>query len=487
MGQPSGTPRASSPLSGVTDFDVLVLGGGSAGYAAARVAAGKGVRVGLVERGPVAGLCILDGCIPSKALTVTSDLLHRMRTARALGLHATDIRADFAQVMARKRRLVREYAAFRRNLIAETDGVELLLGNARFTGSREIALQPTHPDGSTNLSAPERHLTARAFVLATGSYAWVPPIPGLEMAGYVTSDAALDFDAPPASMVVLGAGLIALELGQFYARMGTHITLLHRGDRVLSRGDPDVSEAIARRLREEHIDLQTDVTVERCSRREDGTRVVTAAVGGESREFAAEIILVALGRRAQIHGLNLAAAGITLDEEDCFVTVDDALRTSNPHVYAAGDVAMRHQMTHVAVQQGEVAGANAAGGERRLDSALEPQVIFCDPPFARVGLDEQAAREAGVEVDVARYEFADHAMAELMGQTTGFVKLLAAREDGRIVGVQIFGHQADTLIHEAVVAMRFGATAAQLAAIPHFHPTLSEILPACAERIPRVA
>ena len=494
------------------DFDVLVVGGGSAGYAAARVAGQLGARAGLIERGPVGGLCILDGCMPSKALIRPADVLHLMRTSGGLGLHAGDVGVDFGRIMARKRELVDGFAAYRREEIAGARGVELLLGDARFTGPRGVSLRPTREDGTASGGAA-RALTARKIVLATGSYAWVPPVRELEEVGYVTSDHALALSRPPESMVVLGGGVIAIELGQFYARMGTRITMLQRSGHILSREDAEVGETLEGYLREEGMDLRTDSHVRGCHRAPNGDCVMIADVEGRRREFPGAALLVATGRRAAVRGLDLDTARVGLDEDGCFVRVDNAMRTSNPDVYAAGDVATMRQMTHVAVLQGEVAGFNAArslglgadggadaflspqarrlggvadggpDGTLRMDYSVVPQVIFSDPAFARVGLSEREAREAGRDYLAARYDYADLGMAEVMGQTKGFVKMVAGRSDGRILGVQILGHQADTLIHEAIVAMAFGATAEQLARIPHFHPTLSEILTYPAEEL----
>ncbi len=498
-----------------TDFDVLVLGGGSAGYAAARVAGEIGARVGLIERGPVGGLCILDGCMPSKALIRPADVLHLMRTSGDLGLHAGDVRVDFARIMARKRDLVNEFATYRREEIAEAKGVELLLGEARFTGPRSVSLRPTHAAGTPS-GVHERTVTARKIVLATGSYGWAPPMPELHEVGFIASDEALRLDDPPPSMIILGAGVIAIELGQFYARMGTRVTMLQRSGHILSHDDPEVGETLAGYLREEGIEIETNAAFQGCYRRngrKDGDCVMIADIAGQRREFPGAVLFVALGRRAAIHGLDLDAATVRLNEDGCFVQVDESMRTSNPDVYAAGDMATMRQMTHIAVLQGEVAGFNAAreiglGGEGsadrllspearrlggvaddgpngtlRMDYSVVPQVIFSDPPFARVGLNEREARDAQRDYLVARYDYADQGMAEVMGQTKGFVKMLADRRSGRILGVQILGHQAETLIHEAVVAMAFGATAEQLARVPHYHPTLSEILTYPAEEL----
>jgi pyruvate/2-oxoglutarate dehydrogenase complex dihydrolipoamide dehydrogenase (E3) component len=495
----------------------LILGGGSAGYAAARVAGQMGATVGLVERGPVGGLCILEGCMPSKALLRSGDVLHLLRTAGQLGVDAPAARADFGRVMERKRRLVDAFAASRRDEIETAAGVELLLGEVRLTGRHEVSLRTTDEAGRPVPGTPERAISGRTIVLATGSTPVIPSIDGLADAGYITTDEALGLEAPPASMIVLGAGAVALELGQFYARMGTQVTLLERSRRVLSDEDAEMGETLAGYLRDEGLSLQTSVGVRTCRRRPDGRCSVAGEVDGRAQEFVGDVLLVATGRRAATSGLDVAAAGVRLDEDGALIAVDETMRTSNPDIYAAGDVASRLQATHLAVLQGEVAGFNAAralglgggngvtaaadaflppavrrlggvaqtgpNGFLRMDDTVVPQVLFTDPTFARVGINEREAHRSGLSYASARYDYADHGMAMNMGQTRGFVKMLGAPDGGRLLGVQILGHQADTLIHEACVAMAFGASAAQLARIPHYHPTLSEILAAAAEAL----
>ncbi len=456
-----------------TSFDVLVLGAGSAGYAAAGVAGEMGARVGLVEGGPIGGLCILDGCMPSKALLQSVHLARRLRTGDDLGVRCASGDLDFARAMARKRRLVAGFAAERRKEIEAAPGVTLLRGRARFSGPGEVVVERDEEKGQGGKgeeARQERRYTARKVIVATGSYSYVPPLPGLAEVGYLTSDQALRLEAPPPSLIILGGGAIAVELGQLFARAGTRVTLLQRDTQLLSDADPDVSQALTRALRGEGLVIHTGAEVERCDRAEAGAGTgleergvrVQATVDGERRELFAAQLLVATGRRGRVSQLNPEAAGVALDEEGCFVAVDGTQRTSHPDVYAAGDVATRRQMTHLAVQQGEVAGYNAAwelrpersrsagrgrllprpspgvralpglarvgaDGRLTLDGSLVPRVLFTEPAYARVGRDEQEARAEGIAYAVARYDFADVGMAVVMEETQGFLKLLARR------------------------------------------------------------
>jgi pyruvate/2-oxoglutarate dehydrogenase complex dihydrolipoamide dehydrogenase (E3) component len=450
-------------------FDLIVVGAGSAGYAAARVAGGLGARVGLVDRGPLGGLCILRGCMPSKTLLASAEVLHRAQQAAELGLVIPSARADLPAIMARKRRLVREFADYRVEQLHNAPNTTLLAGSARFHDAHTIAVA-----GET--------YQADTFILATGSDISIPEVPGLADAGYLTSDEALELDAPPESLIVLGGGVIGCELGQFYSRIGVPTTLLQRGRGLLSKEDNEVGETLAMAMEAEGMQVVPNVTLIRVAR--DGPRkVVHAEVAGEIREFPAAEILVATGRHPAVTDLNLAAAGVAHTHRE--VPVDDRLRTNVPHIFAAGDVVGRNYIVHFAIQQAEVAAYNAVSGNppRSVDKRLIPHVVFTDPQYGRVGLTEKEARAAGRDVLIGTYPFADHGKAMCLGRTAGFVKMVADRVTGEILGVAVLGPEGGELLHEMVVAMHFRATAAEFLKIPHVHPTLAEVLTYPAEDI----
>jgi pyruvate/2-oxoglutarate dehydrogenase complex dihydrolipoamide dehydrogenase (E3) component len=289
------------------------------------------------------------------------------------------------------------------------------------------------------------------------------------------------------------------------------VTVVERNPRLLDGADPAVGEGLAGAFRREGITVLTGATAGRVRRDPDGRRRLSLTVDGEEREAVAEALLVATGRRARLDGLGLDEAGVALTESGDLIAVDETMRSRQPDVYAAGDVAAPRQATHLAVVGGEVAGYNAArdlgfdggaaaalappgplgrplggvvragaDGRLRVDYSVLPEVLFTEPGYARVGMSEPDAARAGIACVAARYPFAEVGMAQVMGQTEGFLKLLAGREDGRLLGAEILGVQADTLVHEAVLALAFGATAAQLARVPHYHPTLSEVFPSAA-------
>ncbi len=449
-------------------FDLIVVGAGSGGYAAARTARDLGASVALVDPGPLGGLCILRGCMPSKTLLATGDLLHTIREAGQLAVQAGEPRLDYPKLAARKRELVQGWADYR---IAGIETFPLFSGAARF-------------ESPTTLRVGGEVLYAPRFVIATGSRVAPAAIPGLAEAGYIDSDQALDLEAAPKSMVVLGGGYVGSELTQFFHRVGVEVTILIRSAHLLSGEDHDVGNGLTEYFREEGMRIETCAAVRRVSVRADGLKVVHYVQDGEEREAAAEEIFYALGRTPNVDGLDLERAGVEYHEVTG-IAVDDTLRTSNPDIYAVGDVTGQYLLVHVAIQQGEIAGRNAATGAReRADYRIsKTHTVFTDPQVAVVGATERELEAAGIPYLRATYPFNDHGKAVALGKTKGFVKMLAAPHDGTILGAAILGPEASDLIEPLIVAMAFGATAAQYARIPHLHPTLVEILTYPAEEL----
>jgi len=453
-------------------YDVVVVGAGSGGYAAARTARESGASVALVDRGPLGGLCILQGCMPSKALLATSDALHDLRAAVELGVHATGVTTDVPHVVARKRALVRGFADYR------IEGIETFphyIGEASFLSHGELLVGDTV-------------LEAKRFIVATGSIIGPPRLPGLAEAGAFDSDEALERETIPKSLIVLGGGYVACELGQYFARMGAATTIVCRAPHLLSQADRDVGEELTACFRTEGIEVVTGATFERVERDADGSRTVHVKVGGESRAIRADEIFNALGRVPQTEGLGLDRAGVHVDAGGA-IAVDASLRTSNPDIFAIGDVTGEYALVHVAIYQGEIAGRNAAKGadERAVYDLVKTHTVFSEPQVAVVGKTERELEAEGAVYVVGRYEFAEHGKAMTMGRTQGFVKMMADPNDGRILGAAVVGPFGSELIHEVIVAMRYDATVTEFMRIPHLHPTLSEIwtYPAeeCAEQM----
>ncbi len=440
---------------------LVVVGAGSGGFAAARTARDMGADVALVDHGPLAGLCILRGCMPSKTLIASSDAVQDMREAAELGIHAGDVRIDFPHIMRRKHELIKEFADYRIEGIAE---FPLYMGRARFLSPRTLQV------------GDDLVLEAERFIIATGSIvAPASAVHGLREAGYIDSDGALELDELPRSLVVLGGGYIGCELGQFFARMGVRTSIVLRSAHLLSGEDHDVGEALTQYYRDEGIEVHTQTQIVRVSENRGKKRVHVVRSGVEG-ELEADEILYCLGRVPNIGDLQLDNA-----EVKCHaitgIEVDETMRTCNPDFYAIGDAAGRHMLVHVAIYEGEVAARNAVtDGNEKVDYTLQKaHTVFSDPQVAVVGRTERELQAHGVAYVKGTYDFAEHGKAQCINKTKGFVKMLAAADDGRILGAAILGPHGSDLIHEVIVAMRYNATVREFMAIPHLHPTLAEI------------
>ncbi|HEY9721163.1 MAG TPA: dihydrolipoyl dehydrogenase [Oscillatoriaceae cyanobacterium] len=447
-------------MNATTHYDLAILGAGSAGYWAARTAGATGKRVLLVDAGPLGGLCILRGCMPTKAMLRSSEIIHLAKHANEVGVLVSEVGYDFSAIMARKRHWVKEFADYRAEGILKQQGYEFLQGRARFLDAHTI-------------DVGGQVITADKFLVSTGSVPFAPEIPGLTDVGFITSDEALDLEAPPKSLIVLGGGVIALELGQFFARLGTEVTFVLRGERVLSAEDDDVALSIQKCLEEEGIRIVPEAAMENF-RREGDRKVLTLRHRGERVELAAEEILVCLGRVPNVGGLNLESAGVDFTRQ--VLPVNAHLQTNQPHIYGAGDATGRHFIVHVAIQEGIHAARHALGlTEAPMDYRLLAWAIFSDPNVARVGLSERQAARQGIPYVVGTYPFDDQGKALVSNLTKGFVKVIAHAETGEILGAAVVGAEGADLIHEMIVAMYFRSTCEQFLQIPHLHPTLSEI------------
>ena len=453
--------------------DVVVVGAGSGGFAAARTARDLQADVALVDHGPLGGLCILRGCMPSKTLLASSDAVYDMREAAELGIHAGEITIDFPHIMRRKHELIKDFADYR------IEGIEkfpLYEGVARFLSPRELQV------------GNDVVLEADRFIIGTGSVvAPASAVHGLEDAGYIDSDGALELQELPKSLIVLGGGYIGCELGQFFSRMGVKTSIVLRSPHLLSGEDHDIGEALTQYYIDEGIDVHTRTQICGVNKR-DGKKVVHIIREGVEGELLADELLYCLGRVPNIAGLGLEKAGVEAHPITGIKT-DETMRTTNPNIYAIGDVAAKHMLVHVAIYEGEIAARNALTGadENAVYDLVKTHTVFSDPQVAVVGETERALQAKGIAYVKGTYDFAEHGKAMCLNKTKGFVKMLASADDGKILGAAILGAHGSDLIHEVIVAMYYGATVKQFMAIPHLHPTLAEIwtYPAeeCAEKL----
>ncbi|HXT12031.1 MAG TPA: dihydrolipoyl dehydrogenase [Candidatus Angelobacter sp.] len=443
------------------DFDVAVIGGGSGGYAAARSTAAVGLKTVVIEGGDqLGGLCILRGCMPTKALLYAAEVMHLASHPGAWGIHS-EVNFDFTKVMARKNAMVKEFADYRAQQL--TSGkFQLVRAMARFADPHTVELST----GGT--------LRAKNFIIATGSGIAPSPLPQLNEVGFLTSDSALELTRLPRSITVLGGGAVALEFAQFFARFGVKVTLIQRSPHVLHEMDSDAAAVIEDVFRREGITVYTGTKLTG-ARQLGGLKEVFFEHEGESRRALAEEIFFALGRIPNIGLLGLDK--IEVQTEFGRITTDRQMRTTAPHIYAVGDCTGLHEIVHIAIQQGEVAAHNIVHPDQQkaMDYRLLTEVVFTEPQIASVGLTEKRAHVSNIPYLTAKYPFNDHGKSLIMEAKDGFVKLLAEPQTGEIIGGSCVGPMGGELIHEIIAAMHQRMTVQELAAMPHYHPTLAEI------------
>jgi pyruvate/2-oxoglutarate dehydrogenase complex dihydrolipoamide dehydrogenase (E3) component len=445
-------------------YDFIALGGGSAGFNAARVAAGLGLRTAVIDGArDLGGLCILKGCMPSKTLLYMADVLHLAQKGKTFGLRIPSARADMKAIHARKKRIIGEFAASR--LEALTAGkFDLVRSHARFVDPHTLVL------------ADGRKLRARFFLIGTGSRISTPPVPGLREAKCWTSDDVLDLDFVPKSVIVLGGGIVACELSQFLNRIGARVTLIQRSPNILRDHSEAASTVVQQAFRDEGISLFAGTQLQQVKQDKRGF-TVTFLHRGKEVVRRADHLFNALGRQPNTAGLGLEAAGVKT-RPGGQIAINRWQQTSLPHIYAAGDCSGPAEIVHIAIQQGELAARHAAGvkGLKTVDYSLLLNVVFTDPQLATVGRLERELVAEGIPHLVASYPFNDHGKSILMDANYGYVKVIAEPKRGRILGAEIVGKDAGELIHAFSGPLAMRATVFDLLRAPWYHPTLAEIV-----------
>lgn len=443
------------------EVDVLVVGGGPGGYVAALRAAQLGAKVALVEREHLGGVCLNYGCIPTKALLRTVEVLELVRRAGEFGVVVDEPRLDWPAAQQRKDAVVSQLVGGVSRLL-ERRGVEVVWGEARLRAPRQVEVRA---------KVGTQVWQARNVILATGSRAAMPPVPGLEGEKVWTSREALALERLPASLLVVGGGPVGLEFAALFSACGVQVTVVEMLDRLAPGLDRDIGESLAWVLEQRGVGVRVGTRVAAVEHGADGLRVqVTGPAGEEYLEV--EAVLVAAGRAPNVEGLGLEGAGVRHGRGG--IAVDDRMQTNVPGVYAVGDVTGGTMLAHVAMHEGVVAAENALGHERRMDRKAVPSCIFTEPEVASVGLSEEAAREAGYEVQVGKFPFANNGKAVAMGEVEGFVKVVASQRFGEVLGVHVVGPHASDLVLEGTLAMVLEATLDELEASIHPHPTLGE-------------
>jgi len=461
-------------------YDLVILGSGSTAFAAALHAAELGKSAVMAEFRTVGGTCANRGCLPSKNLIAAARLVYDAAHPRYPGLTPIHMPFSWAELVAQKDEIIKEYRAHKyESLLDDPDQIQVVPGQAALVSDHEVEVST--PDGP-------RRLIGSQLLIATGSLPAIPQVPGLSDVPYLTSDLLSSADDPwgtelheqPRSLLILGGGYIALELGQMFARFGTEVTLVTRGSTILSGYEPEIAEALTEILQEEGLSIVTGAQV--CSVGRSGEGVALSLQRhGSQQTLSAEQLLVSTGRRPNTQALGMERVGVEIDSAGA-VRVDRTLRTSVSHIWAAGDVIGREtasQMaTPVGARDGKIAAHNALSGEppREVDHTVIPRTIFTDPQVAVVGMTDEEAVAAGIECDCNTIPLSVVPRAGAIRDTRGVIKMVLDGKSRRVVGVSMLGENAGEVIGEAAMALRFGATTDDFIDLIHVYPTMAEAL-----------
>jgi pyruvate/2-oxoglutarate dehydrogenase complex dihydrolipoamide dehydrogenase (E3) component len=437
-------------------YDVIVLGGGSGGLTAARLAAALGARTGLIDKERLGGDCLHYGCVPSKALIHVAKLISLAKTPLDLGLAPSDGNVDMVRVSAHIQRVIEQVSAAEQVYV---QNVTVHFGHASFKSPHELDL-----DGEK--------ISSGRVIIATGSLPRVSPVEGLEETGYLTNEDAFDLQHLPPSLLVVGGGPVGVELAQAFARLGSRVTLIQGPERLLPREDSEVSHAVAGALERDGVRVETGARLERVRRRGEN-KVVEARRGQTLLEVEGKEILLAVGRRPKVSGLHLEAAGVAYDENG--IKTNEYLQTTASPVYAIGDVIGSHLFSHVAAYQAGVAVRNSLVPffHKKVNYRVVPWVTFTDPEAAHVGLTEEEAQQKAQPVRVVRFPWRDIDRAQTDSEPEGFIKLILSQKGDRILGAHIVGARAGDLLGELALAMQHHLGLTEILATIHAYPTLS--------------
>ena len=443
--------------------DLVVIGGGPAGYVAAIRARQLGGRVTLVEQDALGGICLNRGCIATRALLRGVEFLDLAKKARDYGVNLDVAGVDFPKMMARKNIIVRTIVGGVELLMKE-NGVEVLRGKGRFLSPSEVEVQ-------LGDSSSER-ITAPRAIVAVGSRCKRPSIAGAER--IITTDQALEFTEVPRSMLVLGGGAIGLAFATIFCKLGATVTLVERAAQILPGLDKEIAGLLEKELRKEKIRIHTEAYIQAIEDGHAGESNVVLSIKGKDTPLAAQCVLAAQEREANVNGLGLDTVGARVSNGA--IVVNKRLETGVPGIFAAGDVTGGHMLAHVAFAEGRVAAENAMGKQSEIDHTPVPRCVHTTPEVASVGLTEDEALAQGYQIRTGRFPFAANGLATILGERTGLVKVVTETKYSQILGVHIIGPHASDLIQEATLAMKLDATTHEISSTIHAHPTLSEAL-----------
>lgn len=444
-------------------YDLIVLGGGMAGLPISIKGARKGLKTALIEDGYLGGTCLNRGCIPTKTMIRSAEVANLVDRAEEFGITLNgEAHTDMTAVGERTQRILESIRDGAYDNVENTEDLDLVEGRGVFESPTEIAVD-------------DRVLTADKIVINTGARPAKPPIEGLDEVSTLDSTSAIELTDVPRHLAVVGGGYVGCEYAQMYERFGADVTMFQRGERLLLQEEPDVGSVIEEVFESEGIDVRTNASVEKLASGESGIEV-SATQNGETTAVDASHVLVAAGRQPNSDTIGLEEAGVSTDERG-FVEVDEQFRTTADGVWALGDVVGGPMFTHSARDDADLLYRHLVKDEEiNADDRIVPHAVFTDPQVGRAGLTEQQAKDAGHEVAIGRSDYAEQGKPNALGETEGFVKIISDAETDEILGCHIVGEQGADIIHEVVVAMKLGGTAADIADAIHIHPTLPEVV-----------
>lgn len=434
-------------------YDLLVIGAGPGGYVAAIRAAQLGTKVAIIEKEEFGGTCLNHGCIPTKALLASADVYHKIGRARDFGITVDNFSIDFGAVIDRKDRMVKRLRMGIGSIL-KSYNIEVIKGTASFTGGSSVM-------------AGDQFISFKKCIIATGSVS--ANIPGLATDGQniITSTEILNMKQLPASLLIIGGGVIGIEFASLFSRLGVKVTVVEALNKILPFEDEEIASSMSSLLTKKGVEIHTGAKVLKLS----GT---TAEVekAGQKLSITAEKILVSIGRKPNYEGLGLEKAGIVMEKNR--IKVNEKLETNVRGIYAIGDAASKYMLAYVASAEGIVAAENACGKDSKIDHKIIPTCVFTSPEIAHVGLTEAEAKEKGLKYRVGKFPFAASGRAQILGETEGFIKVLIDEKTDGFLGVHIIGPEATEIIHSGSIAMKLETTTKEMERIIFNHPTLSE-------------
>ena len=445
-------------------YKLVIIGGGPGGYLAALRAGSLGLKVAVIEKDTLGGVCLNHGCIPTKVLTHGAAMNRRLKTADEFGFIINDMIFEYPRLQKKKQAVVQELVEHIDELMANKN-VDVYYGEAFAESASRVVIKKTGEE--------DKVLETENVILATGSDEIYPPTPGIDLPGIITSKEALALEELPETMAVIGGGVIALEMASIFIGLGVKVTIVHRSERLLRRMDLEMVRRLATYLRKSGLEIMMNSPIEVIEKEENGYKLTVNTRKGQEI-VQAESLLLAVGRKASFGGQDLDALGV--EYEKAGIKVNSKMETSVPGIYAVGDATLpNYFLAHTAYHQGIVAAENIAGIEAHFDGTAVPSCLFTDPELSCVGLSEEEAKEEGLEnIKTGKFPFSANGKAATQAESEGAVKIITAGENDRVVGVHVLGPHASDLIQEGTVAIAKGLTAKEMAEMIHPHPTLCE-------------